>query len=596
MKASGRGARLCVAALGSCAIYGGVVHAFAPPSRTVCPARSSTLQLGSSPEPLATEGDWSAYVDGETTGYVYYFNSVTGESSWDPPSATFPAVAAPSAAEDATREQRKEQRRLERKQAREQKKRERDEKRKEREAKEAEEREARKLEQAEKAVEPVVADASERQTKKKSSGGGFFGLFAKGGSDKTDDGKPKKTKLETLNELSDMATNDGFLSELDAVIAEGKVFTQPLYEKGSPHRSPHMARLRVNHSTAEGRFSFDHCMKISRLTVPSIIHNRVHTTVTEAIAIADKITEAPAKNKGGFFTSTSFVSGEEATSEAEELIADAEERTSNIFSQFTGGAKASPKAEKKEEIIEEPEPEENVWAEGLKNLFTNTFNSFIPPETTTNKTTKKVVAKEETPTRKKKATVSDSDYLDAVWGAETSARPTLNIAEMMKAFQVESKEEEKKVEEVSDEFRTLSLDVALQVKAHPEKVSWGGEDAGFSVGRTFGVFDGVSGATKEKGKKLYSRSLADSMKKKSGKSGLSIKELTSYMLEAKELADEEATGASTAVVASIGEDNVLRALNLGDSVCLVLRDGESCVCFASTISMRRCIMLKPICK
>ena len=32
-------------------------------------------------------------------------------------------------------------------------------------------------------------------------------------------------------------------------------------------------------------------------------------------------------------------------------------------------------------------------------------------------------------------------------------------------------------------------------------------------------------------------------------------------------------GASTAVVASIGEDNVLRALNLGDSVCLVLRDG-----------------------
>ena len=52
-----------------------------------------------------------------------------------------------------------------------------------------------------------------------------------------------------------------------------------------------------------------------------------------------------------------------------------------------------------------------------------------------------------------------------------------------------------------------------------------------------------------------------------------LKEITSNMLEAKELADETATGASTAVVASIGEDNVLRALNLGDSVCLVLRDG-----------------------
>jgi len=63
------------------------------------------------------------------------------------------------------------------------------------------------------------------------------------------------------------------------------------------------------------------------------------------------------------------------------------------------------------------------------------------------------------------------------------------------------------------------------------------------------------------------------MKKKIGKEGLSIKEITDYMTEAKEMADEMATGATTAVVASIGEDNVLRALNLGDSVCLVLRDG-----------------------
>jgi protein phosphatase PTC7 len=122
------------------------------------------------------------------------------------------------------------------------------------------------------------------------------------------------------------------------------------------------------------------------------------------------------------------------------------------------------------------------------------------------------------------------------------------------------------------------LESALEVRAHPEKVSWGGEDAGFFVGRTFGVFDGVSGAAKEKGKKLYSRSLADTMKKSvggagKGAGGLSVRQITDYLLDAKKLADEEATGASTAVVASIGEDNVLRALNLGDSVCLVLRDG-----------------------
>jgi len=172
-----------------------------------------------------------------------------------------------------------------------------------------------------------------------------------------------------------------------------------------------------------------------------------------------------------------------------------------------------------------------------------------------------------------KAEVSDSDFLDVVWGAETSARPTLNIAQMMKAFQVQSKEEPVAAKDETEEFRTLALDVALSVKCHPEKVTWGGEDYGFSAGRTFGVFDGVSGATKEKGKKLYSRSLAESMKRSSGKGGLTTQELTDNMAAAKEKADEQATGASTAVVGSVGEDNVLRALNLGDSVCLVLRDG-----------------------
>ena len=44
---------------------------------------------------------------------------------------------------------------------------------------------------------------------------------------------------------------------------------------------------------------------------------------------------------------------------------------------------------------------------------------------------------------------------------------------------------------------------------------------------------------------------------------MSVKEITDLMTEVKGLADEEATGASTAVVASIGEDNALRALNLG---------------------------------
>ena len=55
---------------------------------------------------------------------------------------------------------------------------------------------------------------------------------------------------------------------------------------------------------------------------------------------------------------------------------------------------------------------------------------------------------------------------------------------------------------------TVGLEISTRVVPHPEKVSWGGEDAIFSEGRTFGVFDGVSGAEKEEGKDLYSRTLA----------------------------------------------------------------------------------------
>lgn len=486
-----------ILALSSCFI--GPSLGFAPSPIAQCPniningnGRIST-RLQSTPEPLAIEGDWSAFLDSDTTGYVYYFNTVTGESTWEPPTATFPLVDGPSVngGDSATtaavdeKEARKEERRAR--------------------------REERKKER-------------EESSPSSGGGGGFFGsLFGGKAEDETSPApEPAKSKMETISELSAIANNDDFLLELDDVIAEAE----------------------------------------------------------EAISIAEKIEEAPAKNKGGFFSSLGFVSGNEAIEEAETLIADAEERTekaaaasgsTNIFSQFSFGARASPKVVEKK-VEPEPEPvAEEEWVEGLKNLFQKTFDTFIPPATTTT-AEKKVVAVDKTP-KKQKAEVADNDFLDVIWGAETSARPTLNIAEMMKAFQVTSEEGTEVAEDVSEEFKTLSLDMALSVKAHPEKVSWGGEDYGFSMGRTFGVFDGVSGAEKEKGKKLYSRTLSDSMKKKSGKKGLSVKEITKFMNESKELADNEATGASTAVVASIGEDNVLRALNIGDSVCLVLRDG-----------------------
>ncbi|KAL7498438.1 hypothetical protein ACHAWT_008850 [Skeletonema menzelii] len=451
----------------SIAVLAGTSNAFSPPMkkthvRPTCTSSSSSSLYMTAPEPLATEGDWSAYLDAESTGYIYYFNGVTGESVWEPPTDTFPALNA----DDAMMEQRR----------------------------------------------------KERREKRAERGGGVLSGLFKGGDKESSTSKT----VEQLQELENMASNTEFLSELDTVIAEAE----------------------------------------------------------EAIAIAEKIEKAPPQNKGGFFSSfRGFVSGEEAVEEVETLVADAEERTANIFEGivFGAGKKSQPKAEAvvEEEKTPAPQEEQNVFVEGLKNLFTKTFGK--PPSTiskaTTSTETKKVeTVVEETPA---KADVSDSDFLDVIWGAETSARPTLNIAEMMKAFQVQTTTADDQVEKVedTDEFKTVVLEAALQVKPHPEKVSWGGEDYGFSVGRTFGVFDGVSGAEKEKGKKLYSKSLSDSMKKKIGKEGLSIKEITDYMTEAKDVADETATGATTAVVASIGEDNVLRALNLGDSVCLVLRDG-----------------------
>lgn len=125
----------------------------------------------------------------------------------------------------------------------------------------------------------------------------------------------------------------------------------------------------------------------------------------------------------------------------------------------------------------------------------------------------------------------------------------------------------------------IKIETASCVLPHPSKMVWGGEDAVFTVGRTFGVFDGVTGATKLDGVPLYSKTLASEMRKASkinngDRMGMSVQDLQRCLAEAKAVADETSTGASTAIVASITEDGFLRALNLGDSACLVIRNGK----------------------
>ena len=120
-------------------------------------------------------------------------------------------------------------------------------------------------------------------------------------------------------------------------------------------------------------------------------------------------------------------------------------------------------------------------------------------------------------------------------------------------------------------IRQIEIDVASVVLPHPSKVSWGGEDYVFVKGRTFGVFDGVSGADKLDGIPLFSYILADEMQRMMDENGATIKEIIDKLADAADFATRAATGASTALVAAIGRDGFLRVLNIGDSVCLVVR-------------------------
>lgn len=129
-------------------------------------------------------------------------------------------------------------------------------------------------------------------------------------------------------------------------------------------------------------------------------------------------------------------------------------------------------------------------------------------------------------------------------------------------------------EEEPEIFTPIKLEIASKVMPHPEKVSWGGEDALFVSGKSFGVFDGVSGAEKLDGVPLYSATMAQKLKSSVGKQALTVEEIKAKMLKAAEYADMAATGATTAIMASVGDDDMLRSVNLGDSMLWVIRDGS----------------------
>lgn len=242
---------------------------------------------------------------------------------------------------------------------------------------------------------------------------------------------------------------------------------------------------------------------------------------------------------------------------------------------------------KKEEPVEEVKEESAAWYQGLFDIKDETAEETKAAPAKKEKPAKKkketpVTASEEEntgflsnllePVKKKKETPVTTSEDENTGFLSTLLRKGNNGA-------VKEKKADKPLDVADKVFtsgntKTLEVDAASFVLPHPAKVSWGGEDAVFVKGRSFGVFDGVSGADKLDGIPLFSCTLSDEMKRMMKEDGATTKEMINCLADAAEFANRAATGASTALVASIGQDDFLRVLNLGDCACHVIRNGK----------------------
>jgi protein phosphatase PTC7 len=245
---------------------------------------------------------------------------------------------------------------------------------------------------------------------------------------------------------------------------------------------------------------------------------------------------------GGFFSSvTSVLEKKNAPKEEDESLEDSQTPTGSFFNNFFSDGGANEETMEYSASPEESIEEEQTVAQ--KNPFGSLFGG-------------------------ESASVEDKGTIDQAAAKEENKNGLLDSFSTS-FFPSADKE---KILNVTPKL--IQIEIGSHILPHPAKVRWGGEDATFIKGRTFGVFDGVSGAEKLYGVPLYSRTLASEMKKQCGTSSETVQDMTSYLTSAASYADGAATGASTAVVASIGESGFLQALNVGDSCCMVIRDGK----------------------
>ena len=189
-----------------------------------------------------------------------------------------------------------------------------------------------------------------------------------------------------------------------------------------------------------------------------------------------------------------------------------DEVETNIFSNLFKATASDDSAEELPsedvtEIKEENISEAKSNSEGT-NMFSNIFTQLSPPSNPSKIDTEEIVEVEES--------------MPQTVGSDTSVNSF--FSNMFKSS-ISNQSSENSNNEVSSADETamepVGLEVSSRVLPHPEKVSWGGEDALFSSGRTFGVFDGVSGAEKEYGKALFSVTLAQQFKLRCDEGGKS---------------------------------------------------------------------------
>lgn len=281
-------------------------------------------------------------------------------------------------------------------------------------------------------------------------------------------------------------------------------------------------------------------------TFPSVLMTKEQRTEAREKREAYFSNTKETKKKGGFFSAILDNKQQEET----EAEVESQQSSPQDSKWFDGLFDKKEEPAPLVEAAEQEEPEKTGFFSALGGVANKKQESF--QETVNGSNAEASSTKETTPS-----------FVDSIFGISKQKEPP--------STEKRTSAPEEKI------FTTplpLDLDISKVVLPHPAKVSWGGEDAVFVKGRSFGVFDGVSGAEKLDGIPLYSLMLADEMTRLLPEGGATLQEITKKLTLAAEFADKAATGASTAVVATIDERGFLRCLNLGDSNCFVVRNGK----------------------